>query len=86
MATMTANSTQDGRLSVLRDASHELILSEIAEQEKRSRLERTIRAAIEAGVSIDDISEATGFRPVEISRIADRQEHHWDLEYLLGLK
>jgi len=60
-------------LIVVRDQSARLIRSEVSTANQRAMLERAVVEAVRLlGVSIDDVSEASGLTPTEIRRLLDR--------------
>jgi hypothetical protein len=59
-------------LTVVRDQSAMLIRAELRSQEQRAMLERAVVEAVRLlGISIDDVSEASGLTPAEIRRLLD---------------
>lgn len=60
-------------LIVVRDQSARLIRAEVQSANQRARLERAVIESVRVlGVSIDDVSEASGLTPAEIARLLER--------------
>lgn len=60
-------------LIVVRDQSARLIRAEVQSANQRASLERAVTEAVRLlGVSVDDVSEASGLTPAEIRRLLDR--------------
>jgi hypothetical protein len=60
-------------LIVVRDQSARLIRAEVSTANQRAALERAVVESVRLlGVSIDDVSEASGLAPAEIRRLLDR--------------
>jgi len=60
-------------LIVVRDQSTRLIRAEVQSANQRASLERAVLEAVRLlGVSIDDVSEASGLTPAEIRRLLER--------------
>jgi hypothetical protein len=83
MATATEIPAMDGRLDVLRDQSRDLIEAEVAEMNVRGQMERAIRQSLQVGLSIDEISDATGLTPEEIRKIGETRSEP-TLDEMLG--
>jgi DNA-directed RNA polymerase specialized sigma24 family protein len=62
-------------LTVVRSESAALIRDEVRALNQRERLERAVTEAVtKLGVSIDDVSDASGLTPAEIRRLLARTD------------
>jgi hypothetical protein len=69
---MSAMNSLDN-LIVVRDQSAALIRAEVRSMRQRELLERAVVESVRLlGVSVDDVSEASGLTPAEIRRLLDR--------------
>lgn len=72
-------------MDVIRDAADDLIRDLVKGLNSRETLERAIREAISLGATIDAVSEASGYTPAEIRRLAaEPQQSDWTLDALAG--
>ncbi len=62
----------EGTLEVISGLSGEHIRCELAEMRKRFEIEEAVREAFKMGVSIDALSEASGFCPADLYKILDK--------------
>lgn len=86
MHTLT-NSPFDGTLDVVTTLRENCIKASIEELRKRDELTVALRSALRMGVSIDNLSEASGLSTVEIhKRVEGELALGEDLETLTGLR
>lgn len=76
----------DGTLEVVASLAGRVIEASITELRRRDDLSRAIKAATKMGVSIDELSNASGITPDEIGKILARESHESGLEDLTGAR
>lgn len=68
-----ANSPFEGHLEVIATLSGDAINASLRELQKQDRLTLALRESLRNGVSIDDLSAASGLAPAEIRRRIERE-------------
>lgn len=85
MTAQTNTYWDDPRLEIVADIRDQAIRASIEELHKRDRLTIALRTALNNGVTIDSLSEASGLAPSQIrSRIESGLVIGDDLEMLAG--
>lgn len=59
---------EDVDLEIVATLSEQAIRASIAERESQTQLHKAIREAVERGVSVDALSDASGFPPEQIRK------------------
>lgn len=78
-----ANSPFEGELEVVSTLSDRVIQASLTEMRRQEDLTRALRDAMKMGVTIDELSSASGLRPSEIRRRVQRVQEAGELESLL---
>ena len=86
MEAVARKTLDEGRATILAEASRNVILARISETERQRVLESAVCDSIRAGGSINEISEITGLTPRDIERIVSREERTYTLDIEDGLK
>ena len=81
----TRTDVLNGVLGTVRSVADAHISAELVEMRRRADVHRAVRQASGHGLSVDELSDATGLRPAEIRRILEQDKHGFDVDALAGL-
>jgi hypothetical protein len=87
MSNKFTNSPFEGQLEVIATLSQSAGLASLAEQAKWENLTRALRQMIDMGISVDELSAASGLSPSAIRDMTKRKERRdEDVLALFGLR